>query len=154
MATSQIDLAEGRRRLEERFGGRSGVIAWMLLSLSGSGQPTDVTFYRRGPILDVMVDPGLSAAVLYGMGPTELIKRFNRGVKFSDGTVAALREIWTVCPMPKGGISQAELDAVDLARGEERVGPQGETMRQIIRDTYRCRDRAEEDRFLRRFIAS
>ena len=40
-------------------------------------------------------------------------------MKFSDGTVASLMEIWTVNPMPKGGFTDAELDAVDLAEVEK-----------------------------------
>jgi hypothetical protein len=150
----EIDLAEVRRRLEECFGGREAVMAWMLISLSSSGQPTDVTFYRRKPILDVKVDKGLGLAMLYGISARRLTDLINNHIEFSNGTVVGLAEIWTINPMPRGGIPQAELDAVDLAEGEARVGPSGETMRQIIRETYQCRDRAEEDHFLRRFIAS
>jgi hypothetical protein len=151
---STVDLADARRRLEEHFGSAAGVKAWMLISLSSSGQPTDVTFYRRRPILDVKVDNGLGTALLNGISARELANRFNSRVEFSDGTIAGLSEIWTINPMPMGGISPAELAAVDLAEAEAKYGPQGETLRQMIRETYRCRDRVEEDHFLRRWIAS
>jgi hypothetical protein len=77
-----------------------------------------------------------------------------RRIEFSNGAVAGLDEIWTVNPMPVGGFSQEELDAVDLAQGDERMGPGGETLRKMIRKTYHCKSRSEVDRFLRRWIAS
>jgi hypothetical protein len=50
----------------------------------------------------------------------------------------------------------ADLDVtkVDLAEGEQVVGLGDETVREIIRNTYRCRSRAEEHFFLARWIAS
>jgi Nucleotidyl transferase AbiEii toxin, Type IV TA system len=63
-------------------------------------------------------------------------------------------EIWTVNPMPMEGFSPEELAAVDLAQGEERMGPGGETLRKMIRKTYHCKSRKEVDHFLRRWIAS
>jgi hypothetical protein len=75
-------------------------------------------------------------------------------IEFSDGTSASLAEIWTINPMPKGGPSKQELDAVDLNRAEDSIGQNGETMREMIRQTYQCSTRKEEDKFLRRFIAS
>ncbi|MBA7693040.1 hypothetical protein ES703_101615 [subsurface metagenome] len=56
--------------------------------------------------------------------------------------------------MPKGGFTEDELAIVDLAKAEENVGPNGETLRKMISDTYHCQSRDEEDQFLRRFIAS
>jgi hypothetical protein len=118
------------------------MVAWMLVSLSQSGQPTDVTFYRRKPILNVKVDKELGVAVLSGLGARRLAEWLNTCIEFSDGTEARLAEIWTINPMPQNGLSQAELDVVDLAKGEDRIGPGGETLRQMIRETYQCRDRA------------
>jgi hypothetical protein len=121
--------------------------------LAQTGQPCDVTFYDRKPILDVRCDQQIAHALMYGAGAKKLQSMLSR-IRFSDGTTASLNEIWTVNPMPKGGISQAELDAVDLTEAEEQWGPNGETLRQMINETYRCSSREEEDRFLRRFIAS
>jgi hypothetical protein len=145
--------ADARKRLDELFGSREAMLAFTLITLSSTGQPTDVTFFRRKPILDVKVNEGLGAAMMYGAGAKKLQELLNR-TKFSDGTVVSLGEIWTVNPMPTGGIPQADIDAVDLAEGEAKIGPNGETMRRMIRETYHCETRAEEDRFLRRFIAS
>jgi hypothetical protein len=49
-------------------------------------------------------------------------------IPFSNSVVASLAEIWTVNPMPIGGFTDEELAAVDLAEGEERHGPNGETL--------------------------
>jgi hypothetical protein len=50
----------------------------------------------------------------------------------------------------------ADLDIrdIDLSQGKEIVGANGETARKIIRETYHCKSRAEEDFFLARWIAS
>jgi hypothetical protein len=141
------------KRLEQHFGSREAMLGSMLITLSTTGQPTDVTFYHRRPLLDVKVREGLGAAMMYGAGPKKLQELMGR-IEFSDGTVVGLDEIWTINPMPKGGIPQADLDAVGLAEAEAKVGPNGETMRHMVRATYHCKTRADEDRFLRRFIAS
>ena len=98
-----------------------------LTMLSTSGQPTDVTFYRRKPFLDVKVSTKVAAARLYGLESylPGLLKR----IEFSNGAVASLGEIWTINPMPMGGFSAEELASVDLLQGEERYGPRGETLR-------------------------
>jgi hypothetical protein len=149
-----IDITpqEAMKRLEQHFGSREGMLRHTLIMLSISGQPTDVTFYRRKPILDVRVSTKLGAAQLYGLQAR--IPTLLRRIQFSNGTVAGLSEIWTINPMPKGGFTQAELDAVDLSEAEQRAGPNGETLRKMIRESYHCKSRKETDFFLRRFIAS
>jgi hypothetical protein len=47
-----------------------------------------------------------------------------------------------------------DISDVDLAQGAQIVGLNGETAREIIRQTYHCRSRAEEDFILTRWIAS
>jgi hypothetical protein len=148
-----IDSQVGVRRPEQHFGPRELMLAEMLITLSIAGQPMDVTFYHRKPILDVRVEERLGIAMISGTGARNLQELLSH-VKFSDGTVASLDEICTINLMPKGGIPQVEIDAVDLAMAEKKVGPNGETMRHMIHETYHCKTRAEEDRFLRRFIAS
>jgi len=120
--------------------------------LSTSGQPADITFYRRKPILDVRVSTKLGAARLYGL--ENRLPRLLRCIEFSNGAIADLNEIWTVNPMPMEGFAQTELDAVDLGQGKDRIGPGGETLREMIRKTYHCKTRSEVDYFLRRWIAS
>ena len=107
--------------------------------LSTTQQPADVTFYKRKPTLAVKVSRSLGAAMMYGAGARKLQELLNR-IEFSDGTTASFGEIWTINAMPTGGFSQEDLDAVDLAEAEERVGPGGETLREMIRQTYRGGD--------------
>jgi len=56
--------------------------------------------------------------------------------------------------MPVGGLSEKELAAVDLGEGEQRFGPNGETLREMIRNVYHCKTNDEEELFLRRYLAS
>lgn len=144
---------EAIKKLEAHYGSREAMIGSTLVHLSTFGQPCDVTFYKREPILDVEVDQQLGLALMYGAGAKKLQEMFG-AIKFSDGSIASLAEIWTINPMPKGGISAADLAAADLAEGDQAAGPKGETIRQMISETYRCKTREEEDKFLRRFIAS
>jgi len=147
-----ITSLEAIKRLEQQFGSPEEMLTHTLTMLSMSGQPADITFYRRRPILDVRVSTKLGAARLYGLGSR--LPRLLRRIEFSNGAVGGLDEIWTVNPMPMEGFSQAELNAVDLAQGEERVGPNGETLRTMIRKTYHCQSRSAVDYFLRRWLAS
>jgi hypothetical protein len=75
-------------------------------------------------------------------------------IVFSDGTVAHVDDIWTINYMPHDGITIAQLDNADIAEAEMKVGYGGETVRQMIRETYHCASAAEEDWFVRRWIAS
>ena len=150
--TQDLTPQEAMKRLEQHFGSREGMLTHTLTMLSTSGQPPDVTFYRRKPILDVRVSTKLGAARLYGL--ESRLPRLLKRIEFSNGTVVGLDEIWTVNPMPMEGFSPEELAAVDLAQGEERMGPGGETLRKMIRKTYHCKSRKAVDHFLRRWIAS
>jgi hypothetical protein len=147
-----ITPQEAIKRLEQHFGDREGMLTHTLTLLSTSGQPTDVTFYRRKPILDVRVSAKLGAARLYGL--ESHVPRILRRIEFSNGMVANLSEIWTINPMPMGGFTEDELDGVDLSEGEQQAGPQGETIRKMIRKTYHCKSNKETDYYLRRWIAS
>ena len=150
--TEDITPQEAIKRLEQHFGSREGFLTHTLTVLSTSGQPTDVTFYRRRPLLDVKVSTKIGAARFYGL--ESHLPRLLKRIEFSNGAVASMGEIWTINPMPMGGFSAEELASVDLSKGEERHGPQGETLRKMIRKTYHCTSRKEIDYFLRRWIAS
>lgn len=152
LLTVDITPQEAMKRLEQHFGSREGMLTHTLTMLSTSGQPADITFYRRKPIVNVRVSTKLGAARLYGL--ESRLPRLLGRIEFSNGAVAGLNEIWTVNPMPMEGFSQEELDAVDLAQGEKRMGPDGETLRKMIRKTYHCKSRSEVDYYLRRWIAS
>lgn len=150
--THDITQAEAIKRLEQHFGSREGMLTHTLTMLSTSGQPADVTFYKRKPLIDVRISTKIGSARLYGL--ESHLPRLLRSIEFSNGAIASLGEIWTVNPMHMDGFSAEELAKVDLARGEERTGQQGETLRKMIRKTYHCKSRKETDHFLRRWIAS
>jgi hypothetical protein len=144
-----MDLKE----LEIIFGSRSQHLAHQLLMLSTTGQPCDVTFYKHKPLINVTVDSKLGLAIMYGAGEKSMLEMFHK-VSFSDGTIVDIREIWTVNPMPNNGFSDDELNSVKLSEGDEKIDPNGETLRKMISDTYHCSSSKEEDYYLRRFLAS
>ena len=148
-----MDTNDAMKRLQEQFGDRIGFLGFTLLMLSQTGQPCDVTFSRRDPIINVRVDQQLFLAIAYGAGHKRLAEMLN-AIKFSDASTAGITEIWTINPMPKEGFTEQQLGAVDLDEAETPVGPNGETLRQMIRDTYHCTTVQQEDMYLRRFIAS
>jgi hypothetical protein len=151
--TKRIDRSQVVKNLQKQFGGPAGVLGHMILTLSISGQKCDVAFRKRAPALDVKIDERISLALMYGAGAKKL-QEMLQSIRLSNGDVASLNEIWMVLPMPNGGISEAELAAVDLADGEEKWGLQGETVREMIRNIYHCKTQQEEERFLRRYLAS
>lgn len=150
--THDITTQEAIRRIEQHFGSREGMLIHHLTVLSSSGQPADITFYRRKPLINVRISTKIAAARFYGLEGQ--ILRILKRIPFPNGVVTSLSEIWTVNPMPIEGFTDEELAAVDLAEGEERYGPNGETLRKMIRETYHCKNRKETDFYLRRWIAS
>ncbi len=147
-----ITPQEAIKRLEQQFGNHESMLIRTLTVLSTSGQPADITFYKRKPILNVRVSAKLGAARLYGL--ENQVPRLLRRIEFSNGMVANLSEIWTINPMPVDGFTQEELDNVDMSQGEQKAGPQGETIRRMIRSTCHCKSKKETDYYLRRWIAS
>jgi hypothetical protein len=126
-----------------------------LLVYAKTGLSFDVTFHGHGPILEVTLDDVFASKFLAAIyGPYRALHRLCGQIKFSDGTVTPIENIWTFHPMPPGGIDNGALRRADLAQAEVRAGPNGETVREMIRDTYRCGSAAEEDWFVRRWIAS
>ncbi len=155
-AQSKVDekeKAEMMKTLKARFGDAMGMLGFMVLELSVSGQPCDVTFRNKPPALDVKIDQTITLALMYGAGAKKLQEMLNN-ISLSNGDVVSLGEIWTIHPMPVDGISEEDLAAVDLSDGEEVSGPNGETVREMIRDVYHCKSKEEEDKFLRRYLAS
>jgi len=148
-----MDAKDGIKKLLERYGYREAFLCDLLLKLSMSGQPCDVTFFKRKPAIDVKIDQKIHIALMYGAGAKKLPELL-KNIKLSNGDVIRVEEIWTINPMPKDGLSQEELDQVDMSKAEEKVGPNGETRRKIISDTYHCSTEDEENHYLRRFIAS
>lgn len=144
---------EMMQQVLKQFGDRETMNAHLLLMLSDTQQPTDITFYKYPPKIEVKVSEQLGAAVRGGAGPKK-VQEILDAISLSDGTTIKLNDIWTICPMPVEGFTQEELDNVDMSAAEKPVGMGGETLRTIIRDTYHCKNLEEENKYLRRFIAS
>ena len=109
-----MDRKEEMKRIEEEFGSHSGLVAHLTITLSMSEQPCDVTFFERGPALNVKIDPKISIALMYGAGAGKLKEMWGK-IKFSNGEEASIEEIWTINPMPKNGFTDEELQTVDMA---------------------------------------
>ncbi len=148
-----MEKEEVTRFIEKEFGSRLGFLGHQILMLSMTGQPCDITFYKKAPAIDVRIDQQITLALMYGAGETKL-KEMLENIKLSNGDSVSINEVWTINPMPKGGFSKEELEAVDLREAEKEVGPNGETLRKMVSDTYHCKSREDEDYYLRRFIAS
>jgi len=129
------------------------MLAHMLMTLSMSGQPCDLTFMKRKPLIDVVIHDRLALAMMYGAGPKKMLELFN-DIRLKSGESVSISETWSIFPMPKNGFTQAELDAVDMAGGEQVAGPKGETVRQMIKNVYHCTSPEEEEKYLRRYLAS
>jgi hypothetical protein len=148
-----MNIDEARESLVKKFGSHEAFVGYQVLQFSTSGQPCDVTFFKKKPALDVTFDPQIGLAIMYGAG-AEKLQELLSAIRLSNGDVVSIDDIWVINPMPKGGISENELAAVDLAMGDNKAGPKGETVREIIRTIYRCETPEEEERFLRRYLAS
>jgi hypothetical protein len=147
------DYQKAAEKLAEHYGSREGMLLKQVIHFSTFQQPCDVTFYARRPMLDVTVSPKYGAALMYGAGAAKMQEMFAT-IEFTDGDSARLEDIWTFNPMPKGGLSAEDLAAADLSDGDAVAGPNGETVREMIRQTYHCQTDTETDEALRRFLAS
>ena len=150
---NEKEKIEMMEKLKARFGDGRGMLAHILLQLSMSGQPCDVTFFDRPAALDVKIDQKITIALMYGAGAEKLQEMLEQ-ISLSNGDVVSFGKIWMIFPMPAGGISKEELAAVDLSDGEEQFGPNGETIREMIHNVYHCKSKKEEEEFLRRYLAS
>ena len=104
-------------------------------------------------MIDVTLDARIAFGLMYDADPKKM-KELLPKIRLSNGDTVSLDEIWVVFPMPEGGFTEGELKGVDLALGEEQWGPNGETVREMIRNVYHCESDEEEEKFLRRYLAS
>ena len=143
---------EGMIKFDEIFGSRFVLLGRQILILSTLGQTCDVTFFKDEPAINVTLDRELACTAMCGapQGFYEMLQ----AIRLSNGTVAQMRDIWTINVMPKEGFTEEELEAVDMSQAEEKISPNGATLRKMIKDTYHCKSKDEEDYYLRRFIAS
>jgi len=61
----KADIVE---RVRTNFGDGRGMLTFILVQLSLSRQPCDITFYDRLPMFDVTIDPKMNILLLYGAG--------------------------------------------------------------------------------------
>lgn len=148
-----MSFEEDAKAIKEAFGSAQQINTQTFLHLLTSGQPCDITFKNRKPLIDVVLDPELKYALMYGAGP-EKIQQMLSSVKLKGGGSFNYGDVWVISPMPKGGFTKEELAAVDLAEADEPSGPNGVSMREMISNSYHCETREEEDLYLRRFYAS
>jgi hypothetical protein len=141
-------------RFEEISRSRFALLGRQILTLATLGQTCDVTFFKNKPAIEVTVDEQLARAVVAGCSGPETLYEILQDIRLSNGATVNINDIWTINAMPKGGFTEEELEAVDMSQAEERIGPNGATLRKMIKDTYHCGSRDEEDYYLRRFIVS
>jgi hypothetical protein len=149
---AEIDFAEARQRLDELFPSREHHLLWKLEHFARTGQTFDATFFDREPVLEVTLAQEFAFELLQALswGSPEQIEQLCQRIRFSDGSNISLAGIWALNYMPPN----LHISGVDLSEGDRRIGNRGETMREMISNSYRCRSRAEKDLFLARFIAS
>jgi hypothetical protein len=156
MNTPELKILTDFERLCAEHNEHRNHIFWQLAHYANHPQQAfDVTFYDREPILEVTLAEHWAGefSVALEYGTTERYNKLLNRVIFSDGTAATFESIGGLNFMPPN-LKHLNLNHVDLVQGEDAAGFGGETVRQIIRETYRCRSRAEENYFLARWIAS
>jgi len=155
--TAMDAMGDARQRLLALFPTRLDHTMFQLQHYAQTMQRFDVTFFdARPPLLDVCFNKEFARQLNVALRAknakltTKLLKRLH----FSDGATAHIDSVWTINYVPPGGFTIAQLEDADLALAETRAGPHGETVREMIRATYRCASAAEEDWLVRRWIAS
>ena len=148
-----MDTNGAIKKVIKEFGSREGFLVYQIMTLTMTNQPCDITFFKKGPEVDVKITSQIMLALMYGMGAKKL-KEMLENITLSNGNVININEIWVINPMPAGGITKEELNEVDMSKGEAQFGPKGETIREMIRATYHCKSKVDEDYFVRRFLAS
>lgn len=148
----QEALKRGREILEKEFGSHENFIFHQLMLVAMQESTCDITIFNGDPHIGVKVGANFMYALMYGAGAKKLAELLS-AIPLSNGKTVSFNQIWTVNPMPKS-FSPAELGAVDLAEAEKKSGPNGETLREMISKTYNCKSRADEDKYIRRLIAS
>jgi len=147
-------IGDARQRLLALFPTRLDHMTFQLQHYAQTMQRFDVTFLDdRPPFLDVHLNREF-ARQFNVASHAKLIAKLLRRLHFSDGTTASVDAVWTINYVPPGGFTVAQLEGADLTLAEQRAGPRGETVREMIRATYRCASAAEEDWFVRRWAAA
>ena len=143
--------------LDKRFGGREGFVLHALVISAASGQPTYITTYSGKRFLEVTVDPSFIYPFMYGAGPKRIATVMEE-IKVRDRqgrkSTVSFNDIWIILPIPKEGLSEEVLKAVNISDGDKVDPSTGESIREMVRKSYHCKDEAEVEYFLRRYLAS
>jgi len=131
-------------------------MSWLLSRLENyalTEQIVDITLGSEKPKINVKISPKFSYALMYGAWIKGL-KPLLQKLELSDGTHINAADICTINPMPSEGFTQEELSSVDINEGNQIIPDTGKTMKEIIRETYKCENEQETEYYLRRFLAS
>lgn len=139
--------------LPDNFREKFDTIGHEVIRYSESGQPVDIIFHRKKPLISVIISPLLSNSLEEGMIVEDIWKLF-RKIPLANGLKVDLMDIWMLNPMPFREIAESEMAAQDLREGENVLGQSGETIREMVKHTYHCENPEEEEYFLRRLLAS
>ena len=128
----------------------------IICAVAVSKDPCDICTYSGPVYLEAVFSSKFVHALQYGAGAQSMKPLLeNLGIRTKDGEFTiSLADIWIIAPMPKGGITEEELNAVDLSQGDQPAGDAGKTISEVIRETYRPKSDSEHEYFLRRFLAS
>jgi hypothetical protein len=153
---TDTELESARQRLSEVFPSRSNHLLFQLQFFAETGQHFDVTFHDREPVLDVSIHREYARVFLTALKHWRGDKLANllKRIHFDDGTITPIDTIWVIVPLPPVEITIAMLESADLTMAEAVASANGETVREMVRAVYRCESAAEEDWFVRRWIAS
>ena len=69
-----MDKDEITKNLKEKFGSRIEFLGNQILMLSSTGQPCDITFFKKPPVINVEIDKQIVLAIMYGAGPQKLME--------------------------------------------------------------------------------
>lgn len=152
------NLVSLKAMIRDEFTGRQKMIFDQLCNVSSLKQPTDICITSGEPFLDVIVDVFFLKG-LNDMADAESFENFINNIQLLSkdnkevGTVA-FTDICAVYPIPYSGISDEALANVDMDEGDEEYGRDGETLRELIKINYKCKNDEETEKFLRRYLAS
>ena len=144
--------------IRDEFTSRQKQIFDQLCNVSSLKQPTDICITSGEPFLDVIVDVFFLKG-LNDMADAESFENFINNIQLLSkdnkevGTVA-FTDICAVYPIPYSGISDEAMANVDMDEGDEEYGRDGETLRELIKINYKCKNDEETEKFLRRYLAS
>jgi hypothetical protein len=145
-------MRRGRQILEKQFASHEEFIFDRLMQVALGGLTCDITIFNGKPHIGVRIVPKFMYGLMYGAGADKMAELLSQ-IPLSDGTTISVTQIWTINPMPSS-FTQAELDDADMSQASKKCGPNGETLREVVSKTYGCATPEEEDKYLRRVIAS